>query len=84
MPQITEIDALGLRCPMPVIKLQKAVRKSLPGAQLSIFCTDSGASKDIKSWCKVNRHIFLNSEETGQQYKNETDIIRITIQIKTD
>lgn len=50
------IDAKGLKCPMPVIKLQQQVRHSRPGALISIECTDPGAEKDITSWSRVNKH----------------------------
>lgn len=50
------IDAKGLKCPMPVIKLQKQIRNSKPGQLVKIACTDFGAERDINSWCKVNKH----------------------------
>lgn len=62
MAETTHIDAKGLKCPMPVIKLQQKVRQSLSGDQVSIECTDPGAEKDIRSWSKVNRHTFLSGE----------------------
>ncbi len=53
------VDAKGLKCPMPVIKLQQQVRQSNPGEVISIECTDSGAEKDIASWTRVNKHSLL-------------------------
>ncbi|GAB6034023.1 sulfurtransferase TusA family protein [Galenea microaerophila] len=54
-PQCT-VDARGLKCPMPVIKLQQALRALEPGQSVEIFCTDPGAESDLTSWCKVNHH----------------------------
>ena len=54
------VDAKGLKCPMPVIKLQQQVRKGKPGHLIAIECTDSGAEKDITSWARVNKHTLLN------------------------
>ncbi|GKT11918.1 MAG: tRNA 2-thiouridine synthesizing protein A [Thiomicrorhabdus sp.] len=51
-----QVDAKGLKCPMPVIKLQQQVRKSQGGELIAIECTDPGAEKDIASWAKVNKH----------------------------
>ncbi|MDG4812061.1 sulfurtransferase TusA family protein [Hydrogenovibrio sp. 3SP14C1] len=67
MAETTRIDAKGLKCPMPVIKLQQQTRKSNAGDHLLIECTDPGAEKDITSWCKVNRHkvIHVQPTETG-------------------
>jgi len=63
------IDAKGLKCPMPVIKLQQQVRITRPGKLVLIECTDPGAEKDIGSWCRVNKHALLKviSTDTGCQ-----------------
>lgn len=58
------IDAKGLKCPMPVIKLQQHVRASQPGDRIEIECTDLGAEKDISSWARVNKHVVENCEQT--------------------
>jgi len=70
------IDAKGLKCPMPVIKLQQQVRLSRPGNFVTICCTDSGAEKDIGSWCRVNKHSVI--EVIATDYG-----VDITIQVKT-
>ncbi|MEA1989766.1 MAG: sulfurtransferase TusA family protein [Pseudomonadota bacterium] len=69
------VDAKGLKCPMPVIKLQQQVRKSRPGDLICIACTDPGAEKDISSWAKVNKHQLTNSIKT--EYGCD-----ITVQVK--
>ena len=71
------VDAKGLKCPMPVIKLQQQVRKSRPGDLISIACTDLGAEKDISSWTKVNKHQLINIIKT--EYGCD-----ITVQVKLD
>jgi len=58
------VDAKGLKCPMPVIKLQQQVRKSKAGELIAIDCTDPGAEKDISSWAKVNKHPLLGITQT--------------------
>lgn len=62
-PPLT-IDAKGLTCPMPVIKLQQAARKAASGDEICIACTDKGAEKDISSWSRVNKHQLLSVETT--------------------
>ena len=69
------VDAKGLKCPMPVIKLQQQVRKSPEKSIITIACTDLGAEKDIASWTKVNKHHFLNCIATDYGCD-------ITIQVK--
>jgi tRNA 2-thiouridine synthesizing protein A len=58
------IDAKGLKCPMPVIKLQQQVRKSQAGELLAIECTDPSAEQDIASWAKVNKHLIKAVQHT--------------------
>ncbi|VAW46927.1 SirA-like protein [hydrothermal vent metagenome] len=58
------IDAKGLKCPMPVIKLQQQVRKSQADEFIAIECTDPTAEQDIASWAKVNKHVVQNVQQT--------------------
>ncbi len=58
------IDAKGLKCPMPVIKLQQQVRKSQDGELIAIECTDPSAEQDIASWAKVNKHHIQSVQQT--------------------
>lgn len=69
------VDSKGLKCPMPVIKLQQQVRKSSPKTIITIACTDPGAEKDVGSWVRVNKHHLLNVEKTDYG-------LDITIQVK--
>lgn len=41
------LDALGLRCPMPVIRLEAALRAARPGHVLAVRADDPIASVDI-------------------------------------
>ena len=84
MPSIKEhnpkeiIDATGLKCPMPVIKLQQAVRKLAEGEIVSIIFTDPGAEKDIKMWSKINRHhVIENLEEQTQALTSYQIFIKV-------
>jgi tRNA 2-thiouridine synthesizing protein A len=66
---IHQLDASGLKCPMPVIKLQQAMRQLQANEQIEIICTDPGALKDIQSWCKINKHPFISQRtENGRLY----------------
>lgn len=60
------INALGLKCPMPVIKLQQAVRKHPKHSIIAILFDDPTGTQDICSWAKVNKHQILEVNELGQ------------------
>lgn len=63
-PQTHHVNAKGLKCPMPVIKLQQMIRQLPPKSIVSIDCTDLSAEKDIQSWCKVNKHTLISIDKT--------------------
>ncbi|KUJ72590.1 sulfurtransferase TusA family protein [Thiomicrospira sp. WB1] len=79
------VDARGLKCPMPVIKLQQAIRQLKNGSEIAsktsrdtcqiiMACTDAGAPKDIESWCRVNRHTFLGCEPADDGYQCRIEV----------
>jgi tRNA 2-thiouridine synthesizing protein A len=63
---ILEIDAKRLLCPMPVIRLQNAIKTLSQGAQIKIFCTDPGVLHDIPTWCRLYGHRVISVEETEE------------------
>jgi len=46
----TVVDARGLLCPMPIIRLAKAMKELAPGQLLKIQATDRGSVADIPAW----------------------------------
>ena len=42
-----EIDATGLHCPMPVLRLQKALRDLESGARMTLLASDPMAAIDV-------------------------------------
>lgn len=60
-----EVDACGLQCPGPVLKLKEEIEKLQPGQRLRQKASDPGFFKDVKSWCNItgNKLISVDSEE---------------------
>lgn len=48
-----EIDACGLMCPGPIIKLKQNYSKLASGNRLSIKATDPAFAKDVTAWCNI-------------------------------
>lgn len=60
------VDACGLMCPMPVIRLKKAMDGLSSGEVVELKATDKGTCKDIPNWVKQTRHELVDTkEETG-------------------
>ena len=53
------VDARGLRCPLPVIRLAQAARDAAPGAVIEVWATDPAAGADIPAWCRMRDQDFL-------------------------
>ncbi|MBN2597429.1 MAG: CoA-disulfide reductase [Marinifilaceae bacterium] len=60
-----EVDACGLQCPGPIIKLKKEIDKLENGDRLLQKVTDQGFMKDVASWCNMtgNKLISLESDK---------------------
>lgn len=50
------LDARGLKCPLPVLKMEKRLARLPVGAQLVVLATDPMAKVDIPLHCKQNGH----------------------------
>ena len=62
-----KIDACGLQCPGPIIKLKKAIDEIAEGECIEITSTDAGFSRDAEGWCKsTGNRLISNSSEKGQ------------------
>ena len=53
------VDARGLRCPLPVIRLAQAARDAAPEAVIEVWATDPAARADIPAWCRMRGQDFL-------------------------
>ncbi len=57
------LDALGLLCPLPVLKARKRL-KSLPaGGLLRVLADDPAAIVDVPHFCMESGHNLLSQEE---------------------
>lgn len=62
---LTEIDATGLQCPMPVIKMEAALRRKSPGQQVLIRADDPLAVVDIPHFCRKSGHCVARRPDEG-------------------
>ena len=53
----TTVDARGLLCPMPVIRVQDKARGLSSGSRLELLATDAGVHVDVPAWCRVHGHV---------------------------
>jgi len=57
-----ELDARGLKCPLPVLKARKVLQSVPIGEILSVLVTDPGAPGDFEHFCRVTGHEWIGAE----------------------
>ena len=57
------IDACGLQCPGPVLKLKSGMEQLQAGERLEIKVTDQGFSRDVASWAKMTGNQLVDVKE---------------------
>lgn len=50
------VDARGLRCPVPVIRLARRATGLAPGALVTVWSTDPAAVHDVPAWARMRGH----------------------------
>ena len=58
-----EINAIGLLCPLPVLKLRKRMTNLNSGSIIKILADDPAALIDIPHFCNENDHSLLDTRE---------------------
>lgn len=59
---VTRINACGLSCPGPIMKLKQAVEDSAVGERILIEATDPGFARDAQAWCESTGNNFISHE----------------------
>jgi tRNA 2-thiouridine synthesizing protein A len=56
------LDALGLRCPEPVMMIRKSIRAMDDGQVLLIIADDPATRRDVPSFCQFMDHQLLEQQ----------------------
>jgi tRNA 2-thiouridine synthesizing protein A len=57
------IDALGRKCPIPIIMLAEQIRDVPVGEIIAVLADDPAAYTDVPAWCGMKSHEFVFREE---------------------
>lgn len=60
-----EIDATGLKCPLPILRCKKGLSEIEATQVLKVIATDPGAVKDFNAFCVQTGHTLaqLDTED---------------------
>ena len=60
------LDAKGLACPLPVLRLNRALRGLDSGDRVRLLTTDRASVADVRAFCRETGHELTGvSEEAG-------------------
>ena len=59
-----EVDARGLRCPLPILRAKKAMNDMASGDVLKVIATDPGAPRDFLAFAKQTGNEIVGLTET--------------------
>ena len=62
---IVKVDACGIQCPGPILKMKQAMDDLKPGEQLEIRATDAGFLRDAEAWCRTTGNRFVGKHSEG-------------------
>ena len=60
------VDARGLRCPLPVLRLRRAAEGAQPGDRLELLATDPAARRDVPAFCAEKGWVLESAQEEGE------------------
>jgi len=64
-----QLDAMGLRCPEPVMMVRLNIRKIASGETLLVIADDPSTTRDIPSFCRFMEHELVAQEVTEKPYR---------------
>ncbi|NCT90042.1 sulfurtransferase TusA family protein [Cellulomonas sp. APG4] len=72
-----ELDARGLRCPLPVIHLARLAAGLAPGSAVLVRWTDPAAAHDIPAWARMRGHVVVETRPPGDLTDHGTTLVRL-------
>lgn len=66
--EIVELDVIGERCPMPLLKAKRALNGMDVGQQLRVLATDAGSVRDFQVFARQSGNALLSTEEIEGVY----------------
>ena len=67
--KVVKVNACGVQCPGPILKLKKGMETLQPGECLEVSATDAGFPRDAEAWCRTTGHRILSKAEENGVYR---------------
>ncbi len=63
-----EVDAKGLKCPLPILRAKKALATLESGQVLKVVATDKGSVRDFQAFSKQTGNELLGQTDDGEVF----------------
>ena len=61
-PPYLVVDALGRKCPIPIIMVAERIREIPVGSVVAVLADDVAARTDVPAWCRMKSQEFVREE----------------------
>lgn len=62
-----EVDARGLKCPLPILRAKKVLSAMETGKVLRVLATDPGSVQDFQAFARQTGNKLLHQGDAGEQ-----------------
>jgi len=62
------IDAVGLYCPMPIVKLKLGLEEINANEVVELLSDDPGVEEDLVQWCYATGNTLLSIDKDGDVF----------------
>jgi len=63
-----KVDACGMQCPGPILKMKKSIDELQDGDRIEMVATDAGFSRDAQAWCNITGNRLITQAAAAGKY----------------
>lgn len=63
-----KVDACGLQCPGPILKMKKTIDELQGGDRVEVVATDAGFMRDAQAWCNITGNRLITKASDAGKY----------------
>ncbi len=65
MTTTTEVDLTGMKCPMPIVHLNRSIKELDTGGELVALADDPAFCMDVEAWCRRTGHELVSVDSSS-------------------
>jgi len=71
-----ELNLMGLKCPLPIVELNRLMKKLSSGETFRAIADDPAFLLDVEAWCRRTGHMLVEVQQEDSQI---SAVIRKTV-----